>query len=120
MRRFTSGVVLELLFSAGPALAQPEPAKARATTPEIPYDSVANFFKMPPGLYMGEGIAVATNSKGHVYTFMRSGDSRVFEFDPDGNFVKEFGKESYAFSFAHAVRVATTTSGSSMRVRTSS
>ena len=60
---------------------------------------------MPTGLYMGEGIAVSTNSKGHVYVFVRSGDSRVFEFDPDGNFVKELGKDSYAYSFAHAVRV---------------
>src|SRR5437867_9314533 len=51
------------------------PAKAKATTPEIPFDSVPNFFKLPPGLYMGEGVGVATNSKGHVFVYSRSGRS---------------------------------------------
>jgi len=105
IRRLTTHVVVGLLLCTAPVLAQPQPAAARDTTPEIPYDSVENFFKMPPGLYMGEGIAVAENSKGHLYVYVRSGDSRVFEFDPNGYFVKEFGKDSYAYSFAHAVRV---------------
>ncbi len=95
------GVMAPLLF-AGPAVAQ---AKAKATTPEIPYDSVNFISKMPPGLYMGEGIGVATNSKGNVFVITRSGESRVFEFDRNGNFVKEFGKGSYGYGFAHAVRV---------------
>jgi len=104
MRRFTSYVVVGLLLGAGPAFAQE--AKAKATTPEIPYDSVS-FLKMPAdgSVYMGEGIGVATSSKGQVYVITRSGESRVFEFDPQGNFVKEFGKESYGYGFAHAVRV---------------
>jgi sugar lactone lactonase YvrE len=54
---------------------------------------------------MGEGIGVATNSKGHVFIFTRSGESRLFEFDKAGNFVKEFGKGSYGYGFAHSVRV---------------
>jgi DNA-binding beta-propeller fold protein YncE len=104
MRRFTSYAVIGLLLSAGPALAQE--AKAKSTTPEIPYDSVS-FLKMPVdrSVYMGEGIGVATSSKGQVYVITRSGESRVFEFDPAGNFVKEFGKDSYGYGFAHAVRV---------------
>ncbi len=105
MMRLTTRIAVGLLLCASSAQAQLEPAKAYATTPEIPFDSVANFFKMPTGLYMGEGIAVATSSKGQIYVFVRSGDSRVFEFAPDGHFVKEFGEDSYAFSFAHAVRV---------------
>ena len=64
-----------------------------------------NFFKMPAGLYMGEGVGVATNSKGNVYVYVRSGETRLFEFDKTGAFVKEFGVGSYGFSFAHAVRV---------------
>jgi hypothetical protein len=104
MRRFTVMLVAALLASTGPTLAQ-SAAKAKATTPEIPFDSVPNFFKMPAGLYMGEGVGVATNSKGYVYVYVRSGESRVFEFDPNGNFVKEFGAGSYGFAFAHAVRV---------------
>jgi DNA-binding beta-propeller fold protein YncE len=103
MRRpLCAGAAAALLLCAGPAFAQ---AKARATTPEIPFDSVSFINKMPPGLYMGEGIGVATNSKGQVYVMTRSGESRVFEFDPAGNFVKEFGKGAYGYGFAHAVRV---------------
>ena len=81
------------------------PAKAKATAPEIPFESVPNFFKLPAGLYMGEGTGVATNSKGHVFVYVRSGETRLFEFDQTGAFVKEFGAGSYGFSFAHAVRV---------------
>ncbi len=105
MKRVIAPVVAGLLFYAAPALAQRPAAKARATAPEIPYESVPNFYRMPPGLYMGEGIGVATNSKGHVFIFTRSGESRVFEFDKAGNFVKEFGKGSYGYGFAHSVRV---------------
>src|SRR3954468_1631777 len=102
-----AAVLLSLLFSSAAAFAQPVagPAKAKATTPEIPFESVANFFKLPPGLYMGEGTGIATNSKGHVFVFTRSGETRLFEFDQTGAFVKEFGVGSYGFAFAHAVRV---------------
>lgn len=102
LRRLCASVVAVLLLCASPALAQ---AKARNTTPEIPFDSVSFIKNMPPGLYMGEAIGVATNSKGHVFVITRSGESKVFEFDRDGNFVKEFGKGSYGYGFAHAVRV---------------
>ncbi len=114
MRRFATIVTAGLILTAGLVLAQAPPAqapaaplvaKARATTPEIPYDSISFIKSMPAGLYMGEGIGVATNSKGGVYVFTRSGESRVFEFDRNGVFVKEFGKDSYGYGFAHAVRV---------------
>src|SRR4051812_40130171 len=81
------------------------PAKARATTPEIAFDIVPNFFKLPAGLYMGEAVGVATNSRGHVFVETRSGETRLFEFDQTGAFVKEFGVGSYGHSFGHAVRV---------------
>src|SRR4249920_1411387 len=108
LRRFIAvHVVLVPLFFAFPAYSQNAagPAKAKATTPEIPFDSVPNFFKLPAGLYMGEGTGIATNSKGHVFVFTRSGETRLFEFDQTGAFVKEFGVGSYGFAFAHAVRV---------------
>src|SRR2546430_4598570 len=106
MRRLSALLVVSLL-AAGAAIAQPVagPAKAKATTPEMPFESVANFFKLPAGLYMGEGVGVATNSKGHVFVYTRSAETRLFEFDQNGTFVKEFGVGSYGFSFAHAVRV---------------
>ena len=67
------------LATASPSFAQ---SKAKAeNVPEIPYDSVPNFFKTPPTIYFGEGIAIATNSKGHIFVYTRSGDTRLFEFD---------------------------------------
>ena len=107
MMRRLSALIIISLAAAAPARAQPVagPAKAKATTPEIPFESVPNFFKLPAGLYMGEGVGVATNSKGHVFVYTRSGETRLFEFDQNGAFVKEFGVGSYGFSFAHAVRV---------------
>ena len=73
--------------------------------PEIPYESVPNFLKMPPGLYLGEGIGIATNSKGHIFVYTRSQATRLFEFDKTGAFVREIGEGLYGFVFAHAVRV---------------
>src|SRR5437867_387451 len=107
MQRVSAGVAVAVLLYAGAAFAQGggAPAKAKATAPEIPFESVPNFLKLPPGLYMGEAVGVATNSKGHVFVFVRSGETRLFEFDQTGAFVKELGAGSYGFSFAHAVRV---------------
>src|SRR5262245_29749043 len=72
---------------------------------EIPYDSVPNFLKLPPNLYMGEGIGVARDSKGHVYTYTRSGLTRLFEFDEKGNYLREISPGNYGMEMAHAVRV---------------
>jgi len=81
-------------------------AKATAqNVPEIPYDSVPNFLKLPPGMYLGEAIGIATNSKGHVFVYSRRENTRLFEFDQNGAFVREIGEGSYGFEFAHSVRV---------------
>jgi DNA-binding beta-propeller fold protein YncE len=90
-------------------------ASAFAQQPvEIPFDSVPNFLKMPPDLYLGEVSGVAVNSKGHIFAFSRGGTSgpayaataaQLFEFDAAGKYVREIGKNLYAWSFAHAVRV---------------
>jgi DNA-binding beta-propeller fold protein YncE len=79
-------------------------AKAR-DVPEIRFESVPNLLKLPPNLYLGEGIGVATNSKGHIFVYTRSQETRLFEFDQKGNFVRELGQGLYGFAFAHAVRV---------------
>ena len=63
MRRvFTAcGVIVGLLLTS-PLFAQ---SKAKAqNVPEIAYDSVPNFLKFPPNIYLGEGIGVATNCQG--------------------------------------------------------
>ena len=45
---------------------------AQQTVPEIPFDSVPDFLKLPPGMNFGEVPGVAVNSKGHVFVFTRS------------------------------------------------
>jgi sugar lactone lactonase YvrE len=102
-RSITLAVVFAALIGGSPAFGQ---SKAKAqNVPEIAYDSVAGFFKLPPGLYFGEGIGIATNSKGHVFVYTRSGETRLFEFDQSGAFVRELGQGLYGLVFAHAVRV---------------
>jgi sugar lactone lactonase YvrE len=99
----TFHLVVAALVCAVPAFAQ---QKATAqNVPEIPYDSVPNFIKMPAGMYLGEAIGVATNSKGHVFVYTRSANTRLFEFDQNGTYVREIGEGAYNFEFAHSVRV---------------
>lgn len=104
MRRyFCFAVVFTTVLTTGSLFAQ---SKAKAqNVPEIPYTSVPNLLKLPPDLYLGEAMGVATNSKGHIFVFTRSADTRLFEFDQDGNYVREIGQGLYGFSFAHSVRV---------------
>jgi DNA-binding beta-propeller fold protein YncE len=104
-----------LLFAiAGMALAQTPAgltqaqlnARAKAqNVPEIAFDSVPNFLKLPPNMYLGEGIGVATNSKGHIFVYTRAQQTRLLEFDQKGTYVREIGEGLYGFLFAHAVRV---------------
>ncbi len=85
-----------------------------ADVPEIPFDSVPNLLKLPPDLYLGEVSGVAVNSKKHIFIYNRGNTigpaysataSQLLEFGPDGKFIREIGKNLYAWSFAHDVRV---------------
>src|SRR6202161_3087170 len=96
-------VIPVLLLLGGSVFAQTK-AKAQ-NVPEIPYESVPNFLKFPSGLYLGEAMGVATNSKGHIFVYTRSANTRLFEFDQNGTYVREIGEGSYGFEFAHSVRV---------------
>jgi DNA-binding beta-propeller fold protein YncE len=83
--------------------------------PAIPYRSVPNFLKLPRDMHMGEASGVATNSEGHIFVFVRGGSSigpaygntasQLWEFDRNGHFLREIGKNLYAWAFAHTVRV---------------
>jgi sugar lactone lactonase YvrE len=73
--------------------------------PDIPVKVVPNFMKMPANVYMGEGIGVARNSKGHIFVNTCAQQTRTFEFDANGNYVREIGKDSYGHVFCHGVRV---------------
>lgn len=67
-----------------------------------------------PGHTLGETEGVAKNSKGHLFVYSRTGAAgssrggtaaELFEFDQNLKFVKMWGPDNYAASFAHAVRV---------------
>src|SRR5215469_15704019 len=100
--------VLALLLVACPIWAQ------QSRIPEIRYHSVPDFLKLPVELYFGEVAGVAVNSKGHIFVFSRGNTTgpaygasaaQLFEFGPDGKFVREIGRNLYAWSFAHSVKV---------------
>src|SRR5487761_363361 len=96
------------------------PAVAQNSAPEIPFDSATNALTMPDDIYLGEVAGVATNSRGDVFVYTRTGHptisigsarpfahggSRLFEFDRTGKFVREIGQDSYGFLVAQQVRV---------------
>jgi NHL repeat len=95
------------------------PAAAPAQVAEIAYDS-ANPLTLPDGLYLGEVAGVATNSKGDIFVYTRTGHptvtigtarpfahggSQLFQFDSSGKFVREIGKDIYGFLVAEQVHI---------------
>lgn len=106
MKRLIVAAVL-LGLSISPAFAQ--------TIPELPFESVPDPLKLPADIHFGEIAGVAVNSHGHVFVFSRGGnasgpaymatESQLLEFDAEGNFVREIGKNLSAWSYAHAVRI---------------
>ena len=90
------------------------------TAPEIRFNSVPDALQLPPDIYLGEVGGVATNSHGDIFVYTRTGHptisigtarpfahggSRLFQFDRNGKFVREIGKNSYGFMFAAQVRI---------------
>ncbi|MSR06867.1 MAG: 6-bladed beta-propeller [Gemmatimonadetes bacterium] len=87
---------------------------AQQSAPQIPFQSVPDFFKMPPGMNFGEVAGVATNSQGHVFVFHRVAiggpafgptAAMMHEFGPNGEFIREVAPNLYAWAFAHSVRI---------------
>ena len=87
---------------------------------EIAYDANPDFLTLPAGANFGEVAGVATNSKGHVFVYTRTGHpvatlgdertfyhggSRLFQFDQAGKYVKEIGQGVYGINFAQQARV---------------
>jgi DNA-binding beta-propeller fold protein YncE len=90
------------------------PLVAQPYVPIIAFESVPNILKLPKDLYLGEVTGVAVNSKGHIFVLSRGNTTgpayaaaaaQLLEFAPDGTFVREIGKNLYAWSFGHSVRV---------------
>jgi DNA-binding beta-propeller fold protein YncE len=93
---------------------------AQVQIPEIAYDSTPNFLKFPDNIYLGEVVGVATNSKGNIFVYTRTGtvtvtegtaypyergSSRLFEFDSRGTFLREIAPGLYGFTFGQNLRV---------------
>src|SRR3977135_1154079 len=86
-------------------------ASAQQSVPEIQFDSVADFPKLPPGVNLGEVPGVAVDSKGNVFIFTRSNSAggpayaptaaQLLEFGPKGEFIREIGKGLYGWGVAH-------------------
>src|SRR5438046_8584064 len=103
----TRAALVMFLLTTVPAFAQQPPV------PAIPFDSV-KVLKRRADMYLGEGAGVALTSKGHIFVFSRGATTgpayaataaQLLEFGPDGKFLREIGKNLYAWSYAHAVRV---------------
>src|ERR1041385_6679698 len=91
------------------------PLSAQQNVPDLAFDSVPNFFKLPAGMNFGEVPGVAVDSKGNIYVFTRSNTAggpayapaaaQLLEFGPKGEFIREIGKGIYTCSEAHTVRI---------------
>jgi len=114
-----AAMLLSTIVYAQPQLTPEQQAKRDAqmkleeTTPQ--FQITEEVLKLVvPGHTIGEATGVAKNSEGHLFVFTRSGASgnamgatasQLFEFDRNLNFVKQWGPDNYAASFAHTVRV---------------
>jgi len=93
--------------------------QAQAPVREIDYSAI-NPLKLPEHLYLGEVAGVATDSKGNIFIYTRTGTtvaafggsrtftrggSRLFEFASSGKFLREIGQGLYGFVFAQGVRI---------------
>ena len=123
MKRLVLSLMAATCIGALPAAAQ--------TAPQIAYDAVTNPLTMPDDIYLGEVGGVATNSKGDIFVYTRTGHptvslggarafahggSRLFQFDRAGKFVREIGKDSTdSCSPSRCASIRRTTSGSSIK-----
>src|ERR1700730_12663725 len=89
-------------------------ALAQQAVPAIPFDSPPEPLKLPADMYFGEVTGVAVNSRGNVFALSRGNTSgpayaaaatQLLEVDRDVKFLREIGKNLYAWSHGHTVRV---------------
>src|ERR1700688_1386275 len=112
MKRHLLSFLVAMLLPGIPLLAQ--------SASEIRFDSPADPLKVPDNIHLGEVAGVATDSKGNVFVYTRTGHptvsigtsrafahggSRLFEFDKKGKFIREIGQGLYGFVVAQQVRV---------------
>jgi YVTN family beta-propeller protein len=92
----------------------PQQAAIDAALPRIPYESVPLHLRTPADRSIGETVGVDLNSQGHIFVYTRTGNvgpakgataAALYEFDHNGNWVREWGQGNYAWSFAHQVNI---------------
>ncbi|HKE28223.1 MAG TPA: peptidyl-alpha-hydroxyglycine alpha-amidating lyase family protein [Bryobacteraceae bacterium] len=110
MKRLKLGAAAVSLMAGGLLFAQ---------VPEVSFDGNIDFLKLPVNIHLGEAAGVATDSKGDVFVYTRTGEdgamggsrffshggSRLFEFDSAGKYLREIGGGIYGFLFAQSVRI---------------
>jgi DNA-binding beta-propeller fold protein YncE len=94
MKPIAAVVLAAALGAASPALAQPPRDPALLVPQEAPplaYRPVEPAVTLPEGMEMGASAAVAFDARGHLFVLTR-GEPALWEFDPDGRFVRAFGE----------------------------
>src|SRR6202140_1758490 len=113
MKQFAYALLAATVFAAIPLSAQ-------KAAPVMNFDSAPNPLTLPDDVYLGEVGGVATNSRGDIFVYTRTGHptvsmatacpfvhggARLFQFDRNGKFTREIGQGLYGFLFAAQVRV---------------
>src|SRR5438552_10947898 len=91
----TRHLLLLLVVLTLPMLAQSKP-------PELQVRADMNLFKLPAGVYFGECVGVALDSKGNIYVANR-GLHPLMEFRPDGAFMRFLGEGLDIYEAPHTV-----------------
>jgi len=112
MKRYFLSLLAAMLLPGITVVAQ--------SVPEIRFDSDPGPLKFPDNIHLGEAAGVATDSKGDIFVYTRTGHptisvgtsrafahggSRLIEFDRNGKFAREIGQGLYGFLVAQQVRV---------------
>ncbi|MBZ5641628.1 MAG: hypothetical protein LAO19_02610 [Acidobacteriia bacterium] len=119
---FVSGAVLaagalKVKAQFGPPSPERQAAMAKQkaleeATPQLKFTEDVLPLSIPDHT-IGESEGVSINSKGHLFVYSRTGKggssrggtaAELFEFDQNNKFVKMWGPDNYAASFAHSVR----------------
>ena len=115
MTRFSLAAAIVLALAPAPLGAWQADAIDNRDAPEIPFVSVPDYLKYSPEMNLGEVLAVAENSKGHLLVLNHPGTAtsgplygnattQLFEFDDNGNFVRELGQGVYGLGYSHSAR----------------
>jgi DNA-binding beta-propeller fold protein YncE len=114
MKRILIFSIAAVLAVAGGVLS------GQSAVPAIQFDSNPSPLSMPDNIHLGEVAGVATNSRGDIYVYTRTGNptitigtaravshggGRLFQFDRNGKFTREIGQGIYGFLQPQQVRV---------------